>query len=198
MLFPLEEYPNIMSYDQKSQLYDIVLTKPHGNMTSRKLLLTICFHTMLFQTNALQRFHQDAEDTDDRDGEMDELRDDIRNHHLNYPFKFDILGPPSRKTKHKMIGFPTNGEQAGRPRWLSKRCFTDMSYGYRLHPESSPYLRKWWPSAPDPRWPEYGWMDTGYGYPFKGSYDMHRFGTWTQPFPFFPCQCGKWCSEYYS
>lgn len=165
-------------------------------MNSSKLLLTICFQAVLFQSNALLRFHRDAEDADDRDSEIDELRDDISNHHLNHAFKFDMLGPSSRKNKRKIIGFVPKSKKAGKLRWLSKRCFTDI-YGYRLNPISSQYPSQWWPSAPDSQWPEYGWRD-GYGFPLEGSYDMHRFGTWHQPVPCFPCRCGKWCSKYFS
>lgn len=166
-------------------------------MDSRRLLLIICFHAMLFQTKALQRFHRDAEGPGDGDGELDELREDIRNHHLNSAFKFDIPGHPSSKAKRKIKGFAPKSEKTC---WLSRRCFTDMSSGFRSHPLSFPYVSKWWNSAPDPWWPEYGWTD-GFGYPLKGSCNLPGFGTWNQPYPYpypYPCHCGKWCSECYT
>lgn len=140
-------------------------------MNFSRLLLSICL-AMLFEADALKRFHRDV---DDKDTEIDELSEDIRIHHLSHALIFGILGPQNHITKRRITGFSTKTHKAGRSRCISKRCFT--------------------PSGPNSWWPEYGWMD-GCGYPFKGSNNKHGFGIWNQPF--FQCKCGKWCSEYNS
>lgn len=163
-------------------------------MNSGKLLLTICFHVIVFETDALQRFHRNADNTRN---EIDELSDYIRIHHQNQAFKFDIPGPRNRKIKRKLTDFAIKAHVAPEPGHFSKRWFPDVPYGYGLPPVSSPaYVSKWWPSGFDPRWPEYGVGMDGYGYSVQDPYAWNGFGTWNQPYRYFPSRCVKWCSEY--
>ena len=161
-------------------------------MNSAKLLLTICFPVMVFETIALQRFHRNADNTHN---EIDELSDYTRIHHRNQALKFKIPGPRNRNIKRKLTGLTIKAHVAAGPRRFSKRCFPDMPYGYVLPPVSSPPY-KWWPSAFDSQWPEYSLGMNGYGYSVQDSYGWNGFGTWNQPYPYFPSRCGKWCSEY--
>lgn len=157
-------------------------------MISAKGLLTICFCLMVFETDALQRFHRKPYNSYNA---IDELSDAIRIHHRNNAFKFDISGPRNRHIKRKLMSFLNTAHVASGPRRFSKRCFPD---GYGFPPVSSP---PWWPSPFDPQWPEYGFGMDGYGYSVSDSYGWNGCGTCSQPFPYFPSPWGMWYSEYF-
>ena len=157
-------------------------------MNSAMLLLTICFYVMVFETDALHKFHQKPYRSYNA---IDELSDAIRIHHRNKAFKLDIPGHRNRHIKRKLASFLGKAHVAPGPRRFSKRCFPD---GYGFPPVSSP---PWWPSPFDPaQWPEYSLGMDGYGYSFPGSYGWNGCGTCNQPFPCFPSPWGMWCSEY--
>lgn len=156
-------------------------------MNSAKLLLTICFYVVIFETDALQRFHRKPYNWYNA---IDELSDAIRIHHRNKARKFDMSGLRNCHIKRKLTGLANKAHVTPGPRRFSKRCFPD---GYGISPITS---LPWWPSPFDPQWPEYGLGMDGYGYSIPGPYGWNGCETCNQPFPCFPSPWGIWCSEY--
>ena len=154
-------------------------------MNSVKLLLTICFYVLIFETDALKRFHRKPYNWYNA---IDELSDAIRIHHRNKAFIFNIFGPRNRHIKRKLTAFKAH--VAPGPRRFSKRCFPG---GYGFPPVMSP---PWWPPPFDPQWPEYGLGMDGYGYSFPDPYGWNGCETCSQPFPCFPIPWGMCCREY--
>lgn len=161
--------------------------KVRVTMNSVKLLLTICFYVMIFETDAVQRFHRKPHNWYKA---IDELSDAIRIHHRNKAFKFDIPGPRNSYIKRKLTSFANKAYVAPGPSRFSKRCFPD---GCGFSPVTS---LPWWPPAFDPQWPEYGLGMDGYGYSVPDPYGWNGCGTCSQPFPYFPSPWGMWCCKY--
>ena len=156
-------------------------------MNFAKLLLTICFYVMIFETDAMQRFQRKPHNWYNA---IDELRDAIRIHHLNKAFKFDISGPRNSYIKRKLTSFANKEYVAPGPRRFSKRCFPE---GCEFSPVTS---LPWWPPALDPQWPEYGFGMDGYGFSVPDPYGWNGCETCNQPFPSFPSPWGMWCCKY--
>ena len=153
----------------------------------RILLATICFYAF-GTTNSFRR-------KIGKDVEIEELGDDITFYHRNHGLTFEMLGPRRRKLKRKVKSVRDKSHQTLKSRCSSKRCFPNLPYRHGYGSGYPPYLTRWWPRAPNPLWPEYGWVE-GCGYPFGRGYGH---GAWNHHFPTFPCYqsgCGHWCCKY--